>query len=325
MISIVKKLAAAALVAATFSISAHAAETVRFATDGYGLGALAIIAAKDGTLAKEGVDADLQYFATGADAVDAVLAGQSDFGVIMDIPLLTRFAVGRLVSPAIIGVPKPGWHKLFVFAGYKKPEDLKGKKFGIATGTAEEFITRRYIEQLGLDPEKDVQYVGFSSVFDIVGAMKAGRIDAAWIWGEAVTPMKQDSKFKYVGDDSLVRQTSSALLVTTKDYMAKNHDTVVKMLKALQVSAELVKDDPAKATDIIAGAVGADPALIKPSIMSQRFGLSFAPEPVASLKAKYDFLVGAQKISAPYDLAKQLDASALEEALPSAKIDPSLN
>lgn len=302
---------------------ASAEDNIRYATDGYSMGALAIIASSKGFLKEEGINPIVQTYSYGVDTVDAVLAGNAEFGVIIDFPLLTRFAAGKLMSPAVIAEPLPGWHKLYTLADIEVPAGLKGKTIGVATGTAQEFVTRTYLSDNGLDPDKDVTLVGFSSLFEIVGAMKAARVDAAWIWGEGVQTMDADSKWKFIADDGIVNQSTSALLVTTKEYYAANKDKVVRSLKAFQKAAEYLQANLDEATAEIATSVGGDAAQIKNVVSQQRYGLTFGSSPVSSLQKKYDFLVAAGKIEA-YDFAAQFDTSALREAVPGVEIDPLL-
>lgn len=303
--------------------AANAQEVVRYATDGYGMGSLAIVAAEKGFLEEEGIRPVVQTYSYGVDTVDAVLAGNADFGVIIDFPLLTRFAAGKLMSPAIIAEPLPGWHKLYTKADLNVPGDLKGKDIGVATGTAQEFVTRTYLSDNGINPDEDTNMVGFTSLFEIVGAMKAGRLDAAWIWGEGVPTMDADSKWKFIADDSIVNQSTSAPLVVLKDYYDTHKETVAKTLRAFQKASEFMESDLDAAVKLIAASVGGDEAQIKNVVQQQRYGLSFGSSPMSSLKAKYDFLVAAGKIE-PYDFTAQFDADALSEAIPGVEIDPML-
>lgn len=321
--SICRLVAAATLALATSAVGAKADETVRYATDGYGMGALAIVAADKGFLKDEGITPIVQTYSYGVDTVDAVLAGNADFGVIIDFPLLTRLAAGKLMSPAVIAEPLPGWHRLYTLADIDIPAGLKDKSFGVATGTAQEFVTRTYLSDNGLDPDKDVKLVGFSSLFEIVGAMKAGRVDAAWIWGEGVQTIEADKAWKFIADDGVVNQSTSALLVTTKDFYAGHKDTVVRTLRAFGKASEYLAANLDEATQQIATSVGGDAAQIKNVVSQQRYGLTFGPSAVSSLKAKYDFLVAAGKIE-PYDFKAQFDTSALSEAVPGVEIDAQL-
>ncbi len=309
--------------AATSAIAADM--KVRYAVDGFVLGTLIRVAEAKGYLADENIDPTMLTFSYGVDTVDAVLAGQADFGVIIDMPLLTRLSSDKLAVPALIGTPNPGWHKLYVTQDYKQPKDLKGKKIAVATGTAQEFVTRTHLSDNGLDPDNDVELVGLGSLFEIIGAMKAGRVDAAWIWGQGVEQISGDDRYRFEADDSIVNQKTTALLVVSKDYLANNRDGVVATLRALDKAGAVVKADVGEAAQIVAKGIAGDPTKVKPVIMGQNYALSFEKSAMDSLKDKYDFLVAQGVIDPPYDYAAQFDLGVLKEAAPNASTVDSLN
>lgn len=310
---------AAAAVSAACATSAVAADTVRYATDGFGLGGLIVLAAEKGYFEDEGIDAVLQTYAYGVDTVDAVLAGQADFGVIIDMPSMPRLKTGKLTAVSVIGVPKPGFHKLYVANDIDAPAGLQGKSIAIATGTSQEFVTRSYLTAAGLDPEADVELTGFSDLFSIVGAMKAGRLDAAWLWSDGVPTIEADGDYKFITDDSVVEQGTTTLLLTAASFNEEHPELVVKTIKALARGVADIEADLQGSAEIIAKRVGADPAKVASRTDDNRFKMSFDSQAMDSFIAKYDFLVDAGKIE-PFDILETFDSSALAEALPSAEI-----
>lgn len=317
------KTMALGLASSLFLTAAYAQETVRYATDGDSMGASIILASEKGYLKEEGIDSIVQTFAYGMDTVDAVLAGQADFGVVIGFPLLTRFGADKLSAPAIIAQFPPGWHKLYSTTDLQDQSNFKGKTFGVATGTAQDFVTRSYLETLGLDPEKDVTLVNFTDLFSIVGALKGGRLDAAWIWGEGVPVIDEDDKFAFISDDSIVSEGASALLVSSKDFAEEHPDLVVKTLKALQKATLDIESDLSGSATIVAKKIGADVTKIERSIGGVDYELNYSTESVATLRSQYQFLIDAEKMEA-YDLGKYITGSLLAQAVPSAKVDPSL-
>lgn len=322
--SIMTKLMGCLLATGLFvATSAQADEKVRYATDGYSLGAIIVLAAEKGYFKEEGIDPIVQSYAYGVDTVDAVLAGQADFGIIMDMPLVSRLSSGKLVSPAIAGMPKAGFHKLYVESSIDVPAGLKGKTIGVAAGTAQEFVTRNYLIQNGLDPEKDVTVVNFTDLFSIVGAMKAGRLDAAWIWGEGVDAIKPDSNFKFIADDNIVNVGGSALLATSKVFATDHPELMVKSLKAMSKAADFINANMDEAADIVARKLGADTEKVKKAMSDNRYALNFAVKPMNNMRAKYEFLVKAGKVK-PFDFNAEFSTAALKEAVPNAEIDDQL-
>lgn len=303
--------------------AANAQETVRYATDGDSMGATIILASEKGYLKEEGIDSIVQTFAYGMDTVDAVLAGQADFGVVIGFPLLTRFGADKLSAPAIIAQFPPGWHKLYSTVDLQDQSNFKGKSFGVATGTAQDFVTRSYLETLGLDLENDVTLVNFTDLFSIVGALKGGRLDAAWIWGEGVSVIGEDDKFAFISDDSIVSDGAAALLVSSKEFAAEHPDIVVKTLKALQKATIDVESDLSGSAAIVAKKIGGDTAKIERSIGGVEYELNYSTASVNTLRSQYQFLIDAGKMEA-YDLDNYISGSLLAEAVPTADIDSSL-
>lgn len=318
--------AAGVLLTLTNIVSTHAADkmSARYAVDGFVLGTLIRVAEDKGYFEEENIDATLLTFSYGVDTVDAVLAGQADFGVIIDMPLLTRLTSGKLSVPALIGTPNPGWHKLYVADTLQAPAGLKGKKIAVASGTAQEFVTRLYLEDNGLDPEKDVELVGFASLFEIIGAMKAGRADASWIWGQGVEQLGDNSGFSFVVDDSVVNQKTTALLVASKDVSDANPQLMAATLRALNKAGAVVENDIGDVAQIVADGISGDAAAIQPVISGQNYAISFETTAMQSLKAKYDFLVEQGVITEPYSFASQFGLETLRAAVPGADVIDSL-
>src|SRR2546427_11896063 len=62
----------------------------------------------------------------------------------------------------------------------KKPEQLKGGSVAISRfGTASDFVARYALDKIGLTPGKDVAIVQVGGVPDRLGAVLAGKIEAA--------------------------------------------------------------------------------------------------------------------------------------------------
>lgn len=313
------KLIAAAAFSTACATSAFAADTVRYATDGFGLGGLIVLAVEKGYFEAEGINAILQTYAYGVDTVDAVLAGQADFGVIIDMPSMPRLRTGKLTAVSVIGVPKPGFHKLFVANDIEAPAGLRGRSIAIATGTSQEFVTRSYLSDAGLDPEADVSLTGFSDLFSIVGAMKAGRLDAAWLWGDGVPTIEADGDYKFVTDDSVIGEGTTTLLLTAASFNDDHPDLVEKTIKALARGVADIEADLEGSAEIVARRVGANPQKVASTIDDNRFGMSFGADEIGSFMAKYKFLVSAGKLE-PFDILATFDSAPLAAALPSAEI-----
>lgn len=128
---------------------------------------------------KNGLDVQLIYFTGGTTAVLALVSGE--------VP------ISQVAGPAVVNSALAGSDILMVAGGatsldywlmsrpeIKKPEQLKGGSVAISRfGTASDFVARYALEKIGLTPGKDVAIVQVGGVPDRLGAVLAGKIEAA--------------------------------------------------------------------------------------------------------------------------------------------------
>ena len=70
-------------------------------------------------------------------------------------------------------------HSVFAHASIKKPEDLRGKRMGIARpGSSDHYGAMVALKKWGLEPDKDVSLLSIGGPPDRYLALQAGRVDA---------------------------------------------------------------------------------------------------------------------------------------------------
>ena len=137
------------------------------------------MAKESGSFKKNGLDVQLIYFTGGTTAVQALLSGE--------VP------ISQVAGPAVVNSGLAG-SDIILFVGgatsldywlmsrpeIKRPEQLKGGSVAIsAFGSASDFVARYALEKIGLTPGKDVAIVQVGGVPDRLGALLAGRVEAA--------------------------------------------------------------------------------------------------------------------------------------------------
>ena len=112
-------------------------------------------------------------------------------------------------------------------------EDLKGKVFGVTRyGTQSDLASRIALRRAGLDPDHDVTIVQTGGPSETIGAMVAGKVQAA-----AVTPpstlQARKVKLRELADlTSLDVEYHVNGVVTTRRFIKSNEDTVRRFLRA---------------------------------------------------------------------------------------------
>jgi NitT/TauT family transport system substrate-binding protein len=145
-----------------------------------------------GFFEKVNLDVELKYFADGALAIPALIAGELDVTVsTLNAGLFNAVSKGapyRLILDR--GSEKPGSGSMTIAASnamvtagmtaVDKMALLKGKRLAIqAPGGIDQYLLGLGVQRAGLDPRSDVEWSTGLTYPDIVKAMGAGQVDAA--------------------------------------------------------------------------------------------------------------------------------------------------
>ncbi|MEM3658297.1 MAG: ABC transporter substrate-binding protein [Candidatus Hadarchaeum sp.] len=248
-----------------------ASPPVRFGVDSFILGAQIRVALEKGIFQKYGIDAEVLTFSYGVNTLDAILTGQSDFGVCMDFAMLTRLKTDKLVILATIIEPEPGWHKLVATADVKEPKDLMGKTMGVAPGTLQQYVTFKYLDVNGI-PRNAVKYVELPALFDIVAALGRG-IDAAWVWGTGTDEALKIPGIHLICDDSAAGHRSYGFLVASADFVRANRDLTVAIIESLIETTDWIVNNLEEAATLVAKQIGAPRDTVLMEMKRERYCL----------------------------------------------------
>ena len=207
-----------------------------------------------------GLDLELQPPGDSTDAPKLLAAGRTEFAV-MDINDLGTAAdrgfelvpVGALVQVPLASVIATGDE-------FKRPRDLEGAEVGVTGLPSDDAILNAVVEADGGDPatiERTV--IGFEAV----GALSAGRIDAATaFWnaeGVALKELGIPTREFRVGEFA-AEPFPELVVVTTEELTEDEPGLVAAMQSGLQRGSELAADNPEAALDALLSAVeGIDP------------------------------------------------------------------
>lgn len=135
-----------------------------------------VVGVRKGIFKKHGIDADLKVFASGQEALDAVLTGQADFAGNgqYNVPLVA--AKGGNIKIIAEFESSNQQFGAVAKANINKPQDLIGKKVGTQFGTSPEYNYRLYLQKYGID-SKQVTLVNVQFA-QLIPAIARGDIDA---------------------------------------------------------------------------------------------------------------------------------------------------
>ena len=144
-----------------------------------------VVGVRKGFFKNHGIDAELKVFASGQEALDAVLTGQADFAGNgqYNVPLVA--AKGGNIK--IIAEFESSTQQFGAVArtGIDKPQDLIGKKVGTQFNTTPEYYYRLYLRKYGLDP-KQINLINVQFA-QLAPAIARGDIDAFFAFDPHLT------------------------------------------------------------------------------------------------------------------------------------------
>jgi ABC-type nitrate/sulfonate/bicarbonate transport system substrate-binding protein len=197
------------------------------------------LAHKQGVFAKHGIESHL-IFSRGGPALTAILKGGDvqfayigapaalrDISQGADFKILASLSTGRTSNHLVV---KHTVHK---------PEDLRGKRFGVlGIGTGTWINTALALEHLGLDSKRDdIRFLEVGNLTLMAQALEAGKIDAA------VLSPAQSSSLKAKGFSVLLDLYAANVygpqnaLAVSRSYLKQNPDVVEKVVAAMVESA----------------------------------------------------------------------------------------
>jgi NitT/TauT family transport system substrate-binding protein len=205
------------------------------------------VAAEGGLFAKNGLDVEMTYIASGTTALQSLVAGDVHF-VVTSAPEPTAAFVSG--APAkMIAAWNVGIAALFmVDQSIARPEDLKGKLIGISRFGGQPHVGARLaLKKWGLDPNNDVQYLQLGGVAEILAGMQTGAV-VGGVFSPPTNVRAQRLGFRVLGDLAQMDVGyQSDVLVSMQPYIEANPEVVRRVVRALVEAIKVAQTDDALA------------------------------------------------------------------------------
>ncbi|MFQ6142069.1 ABC transporter substrate-binding protein [Streptomyces seoulensis] len=281
-------------------------------------GAPVYTATENGQWAANGLTPQVQSFATGRDALNAVLGGQSQYAVVGDLPAVSAVLAGRKIEIVAALSGFTDW-RLFTTASASVTRfaDLKGKKIGLPEGTNVQYALNGMLTAAGLKPG-DVTLVNLAPN-QVTAALARGDIDAGLTFPSFYDATKaalgaEYRELRYTG------YTYRTLLVAAPGTAAR---TSTAVLRTLTTAAGTAAKDPAAAREaVVAQAKGAlQPGFVDAYYASYHYAVTLDEPLLKLLVAEGAWAKSTQKPAGTPDRAtflQHIDPAPLKSAAPQA-------
>lgn len=215
--------------------------------------ALLFVADSKGYFREEGVEVRFNRFQTGREALGSLVGGRGDLATTYETPYVRSILSGNDVK-AVSSLHFSEDNTQIAArkdSGISKPEDLRGKRVGVAKGTNSEFALYSLLAEsgMGLDAVTQVDLTPNNMVESLVGQNPA--VDAVAIWHPYLAALELQHGDR-VSLFNPLTYTEYSFLIGKADYLGKNEEVVTKMLKALLKAEDFLKANKEESISITA-------------------------------------------------------------------------
>jgi NitT/TauT family transport system substrate-binding protein len=214
---------------------------------------------ENGLFAKYGLDVNLVYVGAGSKTIAAIISGNMDICQMSGSSVVSAVAAGQdvvLFAGFINTIPG----LIMAQPGITTPGDLKGKIIADDTpGTQADTGLRLALQQMGLDPDKDVTLLSIGGESERRAAMEAKQADATIVQPPLTYFMRQNGYVTLfdLGASGIPYQGTG--LATTRKYIADHRAVVVAFAQAVTEAIQLMKNDPQGSKAVMAKYLQLDP------------------------------------------------------------------
>lgn len=243
----------ACLLASHAQAQTAATPALRLASAGLPSMSIGLLAAAEGYFDAEGQPVEVVGCVNGKDCIARIVAGQADVTIVSDTSLVLALHAGHKLELIATVASSRRSNQLVARAdrGIVRGSDLKGLRIGYLAGTSSHFYTETFLSYHGLTP-RDVTLVKLDPVRPIEALLK-GEVDAAGLYhpfgGQALEALGPRGKALEI----------PPIYTLTMNLVARpglSDAQLIKVLRALQQVAQLMRNDPNQAYSLASRVLG---------------------------------------------------------------------
>lgn len=225
---------------------------VRLGISSQPLVSLAIIADRQGFLAREGVQATVRHYPSGKHAMEALLAGEVDIATVAETPVV--FSSFKRDDYSIFATIGSFSNEQRIVAnrksGITSPADLRGKRVATQQGSAVHFFLHLFLLKQKLS-EKDV-VLSYLKADELPKALARREIDAFSMREPFVSEARRLLGKDAVVFDSPGLYVMSFHMVAMKAYIKAHPELIARTVRSLIRAEELYRADYGRAVKTVA-------------------------------------------------------------------------
>ena len=254
-----------------------------------------------------------QSFKSGTLVNESFAAGESDIGVLGDVPAIIAKGSGQDIE--IISNVAYGEKALAILISKESSIDnisqLKGKKIAYVKGSYAHHLLSIVLEKEGLT-FKDIESVNLDAA-DIQGAINNGQVDAGVLWEPYITLGEKSGLEKVLVDGTNIKR-SNLVSIAKKEYAENNEEVVEAFIKAYRQGCEYLNENPEEAAKIISKELNISEDDLIDIFKNLNYTEDINDDDINALRGVEEFLEGENLISNKVDVDKLINTKYLENS-----------
>ena len=256
---------------------------------------------------RHGLNSHLVYIRGGTTAVQALLAGEIEFGHLSPAPMITAWAQGA----DFVWIGTTTHQMVFTLiadSSITRGADLKGKKIGITRlGSASELAVRTALEQFGLSA-RDVTMISLGGIPEILAGMRAGAINAGILSPPTSTAARDLGYRPVLHIPDLGREFTFSGIAARRSFVQSQPEVARAYMAALTDGAKVYKEDSRAALRVLKKYMRADDRILESGYKEYDKAISSPPYPgLKGLEAVRESLLDSTPQLKGVDLRKFVD------------------
>ena len=262
---------------------------------------------EQGIFRNHGLDSNLVYMRSGTTAVQALLAGEIQFGHLSPAPVMTAWAQGA----DFVWLGTTTYQMVFTLitdASITKGSDLRGKKIGITRfGSASDLAVRAALEHFGLSP-KDAILLSMGGIPDILAGMRAGAVNAGVLSPPTSTAARDMGYRPLLHIPDLGKEFTFSGIAAKRSFVQSQAETTKAFMAALTDGAKIYREDSRAALRTLKKYIRAEDRILEGGYKEYDAAISSPPYPsLKGLEAVRESLMDSTPALKQVDLRKFVD------------------
>jgi NitT/TauT family transport system substrate-binding protein len=259
------------------------------------------VAANEKLFAKHGVNAVVQPYTDGGEALNALVAQQVNLACAAEPTHIVRLARAPL-KPLAVAYQSSRYLKLVARKEIASVDKIK--KFGMVPGTVSEYLTGITMKKFGIDA-KSVELVR-SGPPELPALLARGDIDGYFVWEPwPALGVKQGGHILLTNGE--VGFLNTLWLSATSPWLDSNKEKATAVLRALAEASDITRKDPKRAAASVQAITKIPQTQTLTALQDMEPVIrDFTDEDIKTANGVADFLLSQKAIAAPVDMSKVL-------------------